>query len=144
MKPGHLFVALLCIIPLSHGLFLKHIVNGIRYKTAKLEQLLDWITEELELDQLEVEQVEQRSNDVAVVTVGAVVTTRTTTPSPSTTVTTTTTRKSTTTTPRTTTSVRTSRRPSQSTTTTRTVLRRGPSRQLGKRLCRTVDKRVRI
>lgn len=142
MKPGHLFVALLCIIPLSHGLFLKHIVNGIRYKTAKLEQLLDWITEELELDQLEVEQVEQRSNDVAVVTVGAVVITPTTTPSPSTTVKTT--RKSTTTTPRTTTSVRTSRRPSQSTTTTRTVLRRGPSRQLGKRLCRTVDKRVRI
>ena len=39
------------LLPLSQGLFLRHIVNGIRYKTSKILQFLDWVENHLHLDE---------------------------------------------------------------------------------------------
>ena len=39
------------LLPLSQGLFLRHIVNGIRFKTSKILQFLDWVENHLHLDE---------------------------------------------------------------------------------------------
>ena len=39
------------LLPLSQGLFLRHIANGIRYKTSKILQFLDWVENHLHLDE---------------------------------------------------------------------------------------------
>ena len=51
MKMKYSLLLLTFLLPLSQGLFLRHIVNGIRYKTSKILQFLDWVENHLHLDE---------------------------------------------------------------------------------------------